>query len=919
MLGKNNVDGKLRKVEPQKQRFSIRKFAIGAASVVIGLTFMGMGNQTVKADTVPASVQVKQSTENTNSTTAKDEAVKDDASTNSISGNVDANKKVEVTKDTTSTNNGKTDDKVGTSENTNTNAEKGIKVVAADKDKVETPAKQNDEVNTKTESPKKVVTESDVSKQDESQALEKKTTDKQAGTKSNEVKVDADKLATTKSDDLTDEQLSELLGTILAAESSTDKTNSDYISYGDAQRKVNHFNSSIDTQLKNATNTTAINELYKAYEAKYNKTITPAEKTAINEAVSAAIQDALSNEKKIGISTAPTSSDIADKETEVKNYNDAQIKNINDQIKNYINHYAAYEGELQKYNAKKANYIEQLKQLGLYTQKDTDLARLSQLLSLQNEPNAKVSINQPVKDASLLKDEMGNPLLTHLYSAKNSTNTNFLTVTYTNLSHSTYGNEPISKIVVTYSNLNQHKKGTNSGIYFGNNPIDGFFYTNTDSVTMDLQFYDSNGYPIDLPPVTKNAEGQEIGSYITIGSLNSRGTGDDYIEKATLLSDGEGLLLPGSSVTVNTETIGKKECPSLYSKKNNEVISGSDNQSINLKEAKRVWSNDIINKYSYWDTKNKDKAIFGSGLFRVSGNDIKIQYSNGVGSAWATFSTTIPKMPIGDAPTPPDLSITWNPSKLSLDPGQDTSRTKRVQQVIHYRYHDANGKDDGQAAPDYKGKDLVFTQKGTKDLYTGKTTWDGSWTETKSFVAQESPKEDEINRSGYHIEKDEYKVIPQYDITVTNDNCGDNLDKEDWVYYVADPVQPNVPTPVPNTPPTTPKKDPQPEPHPTTPSKTPDQPTKENKEVVPTPAAPKAKVVVTPTATKKETRTVSVAKKAITSKKATPAKKVAAVEKQATLPQTGAKDENLVGMLGLMIASVGAIFGLAVGKKHKND
>lgn len=60
MLGKNNIDGKLRKVEPQKQRFSIRKFAIGAASVVIGLTFMGMGNQTVKADVAPATVQTNQ-------------------------------------------------------------------------------------------------------------------------------------------------------------------------------------------------------------------------------------------------------------------------------------------------------------------------------------------------------------------------------------------------------------------------------------------------------------------------------------------------------------------------------------------------------------------------------------------------------------------------------------------------------------------------------------------------------------------------------------------------------------------------------------------------------------------------------------------------------------------------------------------
>lgn len=63
MLGKNNINGKLRKIQPQKQRFSIRKFAVGAASVLIGLTFMGMSNQTVKADVAPASVQQEKANE----------------------------------------------------------------------------------------------------------------------------------------------------------------------------------------------------------------------------------------------------------------------------------------------------------------------------------------------------------------------------------------------------------------------------------------------------------------------------------------------------------------------------------------------------------------------------------------------------------------------------------------------------------------------------------------------------------------------------------------------------------------------------------------------------------------------------------------------------------------------------------------
>lgn len=52
MLSKNNYHEKLRKMEPRKERFSIRKFSIGAASVLIGFSFMSMaGNQKVQAAT----------------------------------------------------------------------------------------------------------------------------------------------------------------------------------------------------------------------------------------------------------------------------------------------------------------------------------------------------------------------------------------------------------------------------------------------------------------------------------------------------------------------------------------------------------------------------------------------------------------------------------------------------------------------------------------------------------------------------------------------------------------------------------------------------------------------------------------------------------------------------------------------------
>lgn len=61
MLSKNNYHEKLRKMEPRKERFSIRKFSIGAASVLIGFSFMSMaGNQKVQAATEKNPVVVTQ-------------------------------------------------------------------------------------------------------------------------------------------------------------------------------------------------------------------------------------------------------------------------------------------------------------------------------------------------------------------------------------------------------------------------------------------------------------------------------------------------------------------------------------------------------------------------------------------------------------------------------------------------------------------------------------------------------------------------------------------------------------------------------------------------------------------------------------------------------------------------------------------
>ncbi|RMC55144.1 SLAP domain-containing protein [Lactobacillus sp. ESL0261] len=82
MLGKNNNKERIRKMEMQAKQdhFSIRKLTIGAASVLLGFTFFGLNNQTVKADTVDPANEEVNSQKNENETT-KTEQTGDTAKT----------------------------------------------------------------------------------------------------------------------------------------------------------------------------------------------------------------------------------------------------------------------------------------------------------------------------------------------------------------------------------------------------------------------------------------------------------------------------------------------------------------------------------------------------------------------------------------------------------------------------------------------------------------------------------------------------------------------------------------------------------------------------------------------------------------------------------------------------------------------
>ncbi len=620
----------------------------------------------------------------------------------------------------------------------------------------------------------------------------------------------------------------------------------------------------------------------------------------INNTNNSKLDEAIENAKGEGVEVDVANgedittnvSGIKDAEGKLEEHIQKQLDKINKaleqyrtELEKYNKESAEYEIKLAEYNQKKADYIEELKKYGLWDENDVDIDKVSQDLILDPNESSKVTVvykGDNVTVGTGNKTIGTNPdtqvVLDQFYKINKETLGEFLRLEYTGFQNSKYGNVDIEKILVSFSGWKpnyERDKYDPSGIYFNNKLTDGFWYVHSDGVTVDITLYDKEGNPIDLKDGT---------AYITAGSLNSEGTGSKYIEKAEIINDkehneygGSGLALPESTVKVH-EGAGIYGGDVLYSEKNNEVlvIYGDVNDKTIRKQTQaaiNAWGDTetnraIINKYINWDNSNDNKkAIFGAGLFKVHGKKIKIRFSTGIGAAWATYSTSIPKMTLdavhpGKAPERPTLKIEVEKKQIVLnknssvhihyvdvyndiqngvtsgfdhvslghgtelgehvqhieylaigDEYQNTlwdwasagyvlaemyvpealkgtikddpqhhyvylthnteteHRHKDVNQVIHYIYEDGT-----TAHEDYNGKTLHFVQTGTKDLVTGEITWD-EWTPVQSFEMVKSP---EIE----NYVPDRLEVGP-YEIIVTNDNYGNNLDKEDKVVYKA--------------------------------------------------------------------------------------------------------------------------------------
>ena len=425
----------------------------------------------------------------------------------------------------------------------------------------------------------------------------------------------------------------------------------------------------------------------------------------INNTNNSKLDEAIENAKGEGVEVDVANgedittnvSGIKDAEGKLEEHIQKQLDKINKaleqyrtELEKYNKESAEYEIKLAEYNQKKADYIEELKKYGLWDENDVDIDKVSQDLILDPNESSKVTVvykGDNVTVGTGNKTIGTNPdtqvVLDQFYKINKETLGEFLRLEYTGFQNSKYGNVDIGKILVSFSGWKpnyERDKYDPSGIYFNNKLTDGFWYVHSDGVTVDITLYDKKDNPIDLKDGT---------AYITAGSLNSEGTGSKYIEKAEIINDkehneygGSGLALPESTVKVH-EGAGIYGGDVLYSEKNNEVlvIYGDVNDKTIRKQTQaaiNAWGDTetnraIINKYINWDNSNDNKkAIFGAGLFKVHGKKIKIRFSTGIGSAWATYSTSIPKMTLdavhpGKAPERPTLKIEVEKKQIVLN------------------------------------------------------------------------------------------------------------------------------------------------------------------------------------------------------------------------------------------------------------
>ena len=377
------------------------------------------------------------------------------------------------------------------------------------------------------------------------------------------------------------------------------------------------------------------------------------------------------------------------------------LNTYNQQMQQYQQAMDQYNTALADYNKKKQAYDSAVNKLsGDINTNGIDTSTLKQHLNWDRSPNATVTVKALSNDVNITqipgsqdsfdKQYVGwdsNQVYLIHANQNQSVNGAFAQATYSGDLNMTYNGQKISKVVVTFSNLNNNNGNLNltnpdSGdprnfqkgsmtpyIRIGNDPTDDVWYGNAQSVDETYQFYDANGNLINF----------NNDAYITVGSLNAY---NNHLEKAQLLSGGKAIALAGSNIGVHGDN-------TIYS---------NGNQADQSK-----WDKGL-------DTPN---AYYGAGVFQLSGNSVSLRLSVdrtykcsqlGPGDTasmtkdnhpgiWAMIGTTLPQTP-NDVPTPPK---------------KPTPPTKPTVPTIHYHYDKADMQKEQAQAISYHYDDMNLT------------------------------------------------------------------------------------------------------------------------------------------------------------------------------------------------------------------
>ncbi|MDF7626695.1 GbpC/Spa domain-containing protein [Lactobacillaceae bacterium L1_55_11] len=379
------------------------------------------------------------------------------------------------------------------------------------------------------------------------------------------------------------------------------------------------------------------------------------QKAAVDNA-NAAIDKALADARAAGVRASQNATiGVTDRKTPTDGAKDqvaaidAKIDEAKQKNAEYVKKMAQYlkdKDAVDAHNAKvKAEYE---KALAAYNEKIKELESkknttgyatkaLVQALQLKSEPNAKVTfdytngtkwyngsqqLNTPAVDANVypdFKDASGNKV-----SFYNTTidKGDSITATYTNLSNSEYGSQHISKIVKTFTYV---QDGDN------NNPINLFIPTDPN---LDVWYNDHANYSARTREIRENIKlYDQNGKQITFGddavisaaSLNNWTNGDDiHIEKAKVQD--------ATFVPVNGSTISLHDDGWAYS---------TDDNSFNTNSHDAAAS---------WDNSASPDFYKGTAVFQLKPgtNEIVMNLATTSGSrdgnpqTWSQSSTIIP-------------------------------------------------------------------------------------------------------------------------------------------------------------------------------------------------------------------------------------------------------------------------------------